>query len=87
MKTIVQLRAEFLKRRCVWKVLQTVSVRVKAETEIIYFIVSFLGLPSIGWTVSFPCDCYAKGHKYEHGHKYGRGDKYGQGDKYEQVSD
>ena len=48
-----------------------VSVRVKAETEIIYFIVSFLGLPSIGWTVSFPCDCYAKGHKY------GRGDKYG----------
>ena len=46
-----------------------------------------LGLPSIGWTVSIPYNCYAKGDKYQHGDKCGHEDKYGYGDKYEEVSD
>ena len=45
-----------------------------------------MGLPSIGWTVSFPCDCYAKGDKYGNGDKCEHADKYGHGEKYDQVS-
>ena len=77
MKTIVQLRAELLKRRCVWKVLYRLVLELRLRLKLFISLSVFLGLPSIGWTVSFPCDCYAKGHKYEHGHKYGRGEKYG----------